>query len=296
VPGIQTGGQLLHNGEELDVSLELVDMNNTLWTPTLIEGSVESEQPGILINQKAADDLGVDVGDTITLKHPRREGLFSFRMAESEVVVAGIHANPLRSLTYMDITQADLMGLEGLTNVIHVNPAEGYSQGDVQRLMFQQSGVASVRAVSSMTKVLRSMMDLLIAFMSVVVIAVLALAFLIAFNSTSINVDERSREIATLFAFGLPIRTVTRMTMVENLITGILGTIIGFGLGYVALIWMFNTRMETMLPDVSMLIKISPFSFALAILLGVVVVALTPLLSIRKMMRMNLPSTLRVME
>ena len=44
-------------------------------------------------------------------------------------------------------------------------------------------------------------MSLLTAFMTLVALAVLVMAFLIAFNSTSINVDERAREIATLFAF-----------------------------------------------------------------------------------------------
>jgi putative ABC transport system permease protein len=150
--------------------------------------------------------------------------------------------------------------------------------------------------VSALTEVFRDVMELFIGFMSVVVIAVLALAFLIAFNSTSINIDERSREIATLFAFGLPIRTVTRMTMIENLVTGVLGTAAGLGLGYVTLVWMLNSRVDTMMPDIGMTITVSNLSLILAVLLGVVVVALTPLLSIRKMARMDLPSTLRVME
>ena len=139
-------------------------------------------------------------------------------------------------------------------------------------------------------------MDLFIGFMSIVVIAVLVLAFLIAFNSTSINIDERAREIATMFAFGLPIRTVTRMTMVENLITGVLGTLTGLGLGFLALVWMMNSRVTDMMPDVGMTITVYSRSLILAVILGVVVVALTPLLSIRKMSRMDLPSTLRVME
>ena len=79
-------------------------------------------------------------------------------------------------------------------------------------------------------------MDLLSCFMGAIYVAglvVTALAFLlIAFNSTSISVDERAREIATMFAFGLPVRTVTRMSMLENLITGVLGTLLGMGLGY----------------------------------------------------------------
>ncbi len=296
VPVIYVGGEL-HNGDKsIDVSIEMLDMTNPLWTPTLDEGKRQSDGPGIIISKKAAHDLDVSVGDMITVKHLRREGPVSYPLVETRMKVIGIHANPLRPLSYMDSTQASLMGLDGFANSLYVNPAPGASRGDVQRALFQQPGVASVRPVSAFTETLKAMMNLLIGFMSIVVGAVVVLAFLIAFNSTSINVDERAREIATMFAFGLPIRTVTRMTMIENLITGILGTIVGCGLGYGALLWMMGARLETMLPDVSLPIIIAPLSWLMALVLGVVVVTLTPLLSIRKMARMNLPSTLRVME
>lgn len=295
-PVIKLGGELIHKGETIEVSIELLDMDSELWAPTLDEGEMQSGTTGILIAQKAADDLGVDVGDTITFKHPQREGLFAYRMVETEIKIAGIHASPLRFLTYMDITQADMMGLGGLANMLYVDPAAGVSEGDVQRALFQQSGVASVKSASALTQVFKDLMELFLGFMGIVVIAVLALAFLIAFNSTSINVDERAREIATMFAFGLPVRTVTRMTMIENLITGVLGTLAGLGLGFLALLWMMGSRITTMMPDVGMTITLYTQTLILAVILGVVVVTLTPLLSIRKLARMDLPSTLRVME
>ena len=295
-PGINLNGNLIHNGENIEVFIELVDMDNALWTPTVEAGAIQPGAAGILIGQKAADDLGVKVGDTITLNHPQREGLLAYRMIETEVEVAGIHGSPLRFLTYMDISQAEMMGLDGLANMLYVAPAAGASEGDVQRALFQESGVASVKAIAALTQVFRDLMDLFVGFMSIVVIAVLALAFLIAFNSTSINVDERAREIATMFAFGLPIRTVTRMTMIENLVTGVMGTLAGLGMGYLALMWMMNSRVTEMMPDVGMTITVYNRSLLLAVMLGVVVVALTPLLSMRKMSRMDLPSTLRVME
>jgi putative ABC transport system permease protein len=242
------------------------------------------------------DDLGVEVGDTITFKHPQREGLLSYRMVETEVKIAGIHGSPIRFMSFMDISQAGMMGLDGLTNMVYVDPAAGVSEGDVQRALFQQPGVASVKAVSALTQAFRDLMELFLGFMGIVVGAVLALAFLIAFNSTSINIDERAREIATLFAFGLPIRTVTRMTMIENLVTGVMGTIAGIGLGYLALLWMMGDRIETMMPDVGTTITLYDRTLILAVILGVVVVTLTPLLSIRRMARMDLPSALRVME
>jgi len=293
---IQVGGELRRGDTKFEVAIELLDLNSKLWTPTITDGQAPVEQPGILINEKAANDLGVDVGDKVTLKHPQRESTFSYRMVETEITVVGIHASPLRFQVFMDHSQASLIGIEGLTNILYVNPAQGVGETDVKRALFNQPGVASTQTVASFTEVFEKSMDMLIGFMSVVVVAVMALAFLIAFNTTSINVDERAREIATLFAFGLPIRTVTRMTMTENLATGILGTIVGLILGFLTLTWLMNERINTMLPDVSMTITLSALSLIIAVILGVVVVALTPLLSVRKMSRMNLPSTLRVME
>jgi putative ABC transport system permease protein len=122
------------------------------------------------------------------------------------------------------------------------------------------------------------------------------MAFLIAFNSTSINVDERVREISTMFAFGLPVRTVTRMQMLENLVIGILGTLVGVALGWEVLRAMLVARVEEQLAEFELIVTLSTTTLVISMILGVLVVALTPLLSIRRMMRMNIPDTLRVME
>jgi putative ABC transport system permease protein len=150
--------------------------------------------------------------------------------------------------------------------------------------------------VSALVEVFENLMNMFVAFFSIVAVAVAVLAFLIAFNSTSISVDERAREIATMFAFGVRVRTVTRMTMLENLITGALGTLLGVGLGYVVLVWMMTDRMVAQMPDIGLTITVSPLTLVMAVVLGVVVVALTPLFNMRKMLRMDIPSTLRVME
>lgn len=295
-PAMQVGGELRRGDTKFEVAIELLDLDSKLWTPTITKGELPVGKPGIVINEKAAHDLGVEVGDKVTIKHPQREGVMSYLMVESEIEVVGIHASPLRYQVFMDQSQASLMGLDGLTNILYVNPVKGTDETDVKRALFDQPGVASTQTVASFTEVFEDSMNMLIGFMSIVVVAVMAMAFLIAFNTTSINVDERAREIATLFAFGLPIRTVTRMTMIENLVTGILGTVVGLILGFLTLTWLMNERINTMMPDVSMTITVSVLSLMIAVILGVVVVTLTPLLSIRKMSRMDLPSTLRVME
>ncbi|MBN2304470.1 MAG: ABC transporter permease [Anaerolineae bacterium] len=292
--GLLVGGTLKHNGEEIITGLELLDFETAEWVPKLKDGDLSRN--GIIIADKAAKDLGVRVGDTITLEHLKREGLMSFPLVETELEVVGIHKSPLRPLSYMHIGNADLMGIAGLTNYLVLDPVNGVEPDTVKLALLTQPGVASVQAIGSISDAIDEMVDLFVQILRVVQIIVLFMAFLIAFNSTSINVDERVREISTMFAFGLRIRTVTRMQMVENLIIGILGTMIGMGLGWAALNTMLVARVEDQMADLQLIVTVSPTTLGISALLGVLVVALVPLLSIRRMVKMNIPDTLRVME
>jgi putative ABC transport system permease protein len=294
--GIQVVGALSHNGVKLDALIDLIDLDSPLWKPTLTSGSRHSDQVGVLLSEKAAHDLGVKAGDQITLTHPFRQGPLAFSLMETKVVVLGTHALPIRAITYMDIHHASLMGLEGQTNIVWVNPAASVSRGDLTRALFDQAGIASVQPVSGMVDALENFMGDFLGAIYIVGLVVMLLAFLITFNATSLSMDERAREIATMFAFGLPVRTVTRMSMLENLITGVLGTLAGLGLGYAVLVWMMTTRMATQMRTIGIQITVAPKTLAMAVVIGVVVVALTPVMSMRKMTRMDIPSCLRVME
>ncbi len=286
------GGTLTNGEETLDVLLELHEMDSALWTPRLLEG----KNGGLILSEKAADDLGVQVGDNLTLKHPLREGEMNFRLVETVMPVAGIHDNPLRPLAYMDMDAANTMGLAGTTNLLVVDPAAGVSVEEIQRALMSQPGVTSVRPISDFSDAVEELLSLITAMLLIVEAVVVGMSFLIAFNSTSISVDERVREIATMFAFGLRLRTVTRMQMVENLVIGILGTLLGIALGWAVLNLIMFSRADIEMPDIKFDVTLSLPTMLLAGLLGVLVVALTPLFSLRRMQHLDIPSTLRVME
>ncbi|MBI5959658.1 MAG: ABC transporter permease [Chloroflexi bacterium] len=294
--GLILGGNLSRGDEEINTLLELHDMDEAIWRPTLLKGHLTGDEPGIIISEKAAEDLELSVGDKVTLEYPRREGVLNFQLVKSEMTVTGIHNNPIRVLSYMDLSGAEMMGLEGATNLLVVKPADGVDADDIKRAMLTQPGVASAQAISEFAKAFDEALDVFVVILRVVQGIVLFMAFLIAFNSTSINVDERVREIATMFAFGLPIRTVNRMQMVENLIIGVLGTIIGIVLGWFVLNLFLAARIEEQLADFKFIVTISPQTLIVSAVLGILVVMITPLLSIGRMWRMDIPSTLRVME
>jgi putative ABC transport system permease protein len=297
-PAIRVPGTAIHSNISFRVLIESFDLEHALWRPTIIEGSHRSVsgKPGLIISENAAIDLDVGVGDTITLEHPRRAGLFAYEIIPTEVEVVGLHPDPWRNFMYIDIADADLFGITGMTNLLHVDPAANLSPSEAKRAMFEFPTVSSVITIYDLLEANQTVLNEVTVFLGGVKFGVLALAFLIALNSTNINLSERSREIATMFAFGLPPRTVARMAMIENLIVGVFGTLIGFGLGALILVWFTQTRMPQILPEVRFPITVSASTISLAIVVGVVVVALTPLLTIHKMMDMDVPDTLRVME
>ena len=71
--GLRLVGTLSNGDEEIDAFIQLVDLDSTLWRPTTVRGSLDSDAAGVVIAEEAAKDLGVDVGDTVTLRHPKRD-------------------------------------------------------------------------------------------------------------------------------------------------------------------------------------------------------------------------------
>jgi putative ABC transport system permease protein len=199
-------------------------------------------------------------------------------------------------MAFMDPSDLSLMGLQGLTNSVVVNPRASTSIAELERSMFEQDGVASVQPVREYTTTIRKEIDRYLGILTIVELAVLLLTLLIGFNSASINGDERRRDHATMFAFGVPTRTVLRMAVVESAVIGLLGTVLGVLLGWALLGWMVNVLIPQTFPDLGIVTYVAPSTLVIALGLGVLMVALAPLLTLRKLRRMDVPSTLRVME
>ncbi len=294
--GIEIPGRLRHGGRELEVVIDMLDLRGGLWRPTAVDGSLESDRPAVVLSAKAAHDLGAKVGDSVILRHPRRVGLASYRLVDSVLPVAGIHPLPSRFTVFMDVRFADLMNLAGIVNRVSVEPAPGVSADRVQRALFRLPGVVSVQPVSAFTDAVREGLSRRLEILYVIEAAVLILALLIAFNSATINLDERRREHATMFAFGLPVRAVVAVQVAEGLLVGLLGTAAGLGLGRLLLGWMIDSIVSTVIPDIGIVTFVSLRTVATALALGVAAVSLAPLLLLRRLRRMDLPSTLRVVE
>jgi putative ABC transport system permease protein len=89
---------------------------------------------------------------------------------------------------------------------------------------------------------------------------------------------------------------VLRLAVVESLIMGLLATALGVALGAAILGWVVNVNLKEVLPELGVVVALSPFSIVLALLAGAVAMAAAPLLTVRRLRRMDVPSTLRTIE
>jgi len=283
-------------GEAFEGTVTLLDFASPVWAPTVTSGSAPSPgRPEALISEKAASDLGVGVGDAITIAYPRREG-GGYGEARAQVRVSGLHPDPFRSFAYTDPSVAALAGLPGSANRVSATPEPGVSENRIARALFDVPAVAAVERATATTEFVRDRLGDFVGVLRLIEGFALALALLIAFNSSAIGIDERRRENGTLLAFGITPGRAVALAVAEGLITGVLGTLVGLAGGYLVTSWVVNQTLPETLPDLGLLVEIAPASLLTAAAVGVASVALAPLFSAHRIRRMDVPSTLRVME
>ena len=285
---------LRHGSSAIDASVEVLDPASSVWRPRITAGAFVRAGPGIVLSERAADDLGLHVGDAVALTYPVRSGPSSFRSTTGLLPIAALHASPLRGLAYVAAGQAGRFGLAGAANTVELRPRG--TRAGLTRALFAIPGVASVESGAAVPDALRTYMDEFLAILRITQAVTLLLALLIAFNATSIAGEERRREHATMLAFGTPLRRAAANTVVESMLIGTLGTLVGLACGLALLGWIINVVSRDTYPELGLPVALTPASIGMAALLGILAVALAPLLGVRRLGRMNLPATLRVVE
>ena len=286
-------GRLRAGAHAIDVQLTFADPRSAIWTPRTSAGAFGGE--GIVIAAQAAEDLGVGVGDTLVVRHPRRTAR-GFDLADTRVRVAGIHRSPLRTSVYLPARSAAALGLGGLVNAAVVTPAAGVRATTVQRALFGRPGVAAVEPVRAAPAGLQRTVRSYLEAIRVTMVITLALAVMIAFSSASVGLDERVREHATMQAFGLGPAVGVRLAVAESAAIGLLATLLGIAGGLALASWVVGSLLSDTFPDLGAATTLTAGSLLLVLAIGIGAVAATPLLMLRRLRRMDVPATLRVME
>lgn len=285
---------LEQNGEDIDGVMTTFDHRRPGWQPSMRAGGWGS---GVLLARQAALDLGVGVGDRVVVRHPLVTGPGEVRIVRSRVRVDGLHGSTLRTLVYGASGDWDRRtGLAGLANQVEVAPAPGGTRDSVARALFGREGVASVQSAVAPFEDMDETMDRFLVFIYAVQGFILVVALLVAFNSAAISADERRREHATMLAYGIPQRTVLLQGVAESGILGVMASITGIAIGLVIVRWIVESVVPQTLPDIELAVSLSSTTLVVAAAIGVGACALAPLLTGRALRRMDVASTLRVME
>ena len=289
-------GENVDEATRLDLAVRFVDFGSNVWTPTVTAGTLSRGAPGIVLAEKAAHDFGVGVGDDVIVTHPALvDGAFTYDTLT--LPVTAIHPHPLRLNAYMDLSQASTWGFGGLANIVTGLPADGSSLNEVKRALFGSGkGVALVQGLGDSFRSVEDSLDQSQGVFFITRIFVIFLVMLIAFNTANINVDERSRDHATMFAYGVPVRRVIANLSVEGLLLGAAAVVLGGLFGYALLLWMALFLMPTAIPEIGMIVSVRWWEMAVSFVLALAAIAVAPVFPGRKLKKMFIPGQLRVME
>ena len=196
---------------------------------------VELDGSGVVIDEKLSELLDVSVGDTITLEGDQRV----------EAVVADITENYVYHYVYLtrDL-YTQLYGEDYQNNVMLLAYQDGMGvdvSNQTSETLMKMDGVASYSYIATIRDSFEDSMDAINYAVVIIIVAAAALAFVVLYNLTNINITERRSELATLKVLGFYDGETTAYVLRENVFLTIFGVILGLVLGRFLHSWMVLT-------------------------------------------------------
>lgn len=146
---------------------------------------------------------------------------------------------------------------------------------------------------ASLRERLGSMMDSLDAVVLLVIVSAGALAFIVLYNLTNINIMERIREIATIKVLGFYPGETAQYVFRENMLLTGGGALVGLALGR----WLHAFVMHNVDIDlVSFPVRIAPGSYALSVALTFAFSLLVDLVMNKRLGKINMAESLKSVE
>lgn len=187
---------------------------------------------GVIISAKLSELLGVSSGDKITV---------TIGEEDYQVKVVGIMVLYFQHHIYMsEQLYQDLTGEIPVDNYSYFNLKDPSDEKSLIEYCDNEPNIDSLNNVRGISQAFR---DQMVSIDSVVVILIAcagALAFIVLYNLTNINIQERKSEIATIKVLGFYPREVYDYVFRENTILSFLGAIVGLGIGKILHMFIIN--------------------------------------------------------
>jgi putative ABC transport system permease protein len=220
---------------------------------------------GILLPSLIAKNLSV-VGDERVLIYTE--------FGEGKVRVYDIAKMPLMPVSYTSLSYIrQVTGIDGF-NVAVVRVEDGKLE-EVKEKLEKIDGVAKVETVEKAREDIMELMDFFYAFIFFSLLFGASLGFAAVFNTTNINVLERRRELATLRMLGYTTKELGLSLLVENIIIGLIGLIVGLPLAYLSA-YGFYTSLQSELYYLPMVIYPRTYAVTVILIFAVLILTLIP--------------------
>ena len=187
----------------------------------------------IFIGQGLADAMGIGVGDRIPLSGKTTNE----EMSKRTMTVIGIYdinlASLERQVVYVSLKAAqDIYGLgDNVTEVILFTKVTGKEDPIVEQLNASLSGYEITTWRSAIPE-LSSTVEMKNAVMTGFSAVLLGIAAIGIFNILLMAIYERTKEIGLLGAIGLKPREITLLFLLEGIMIGLVGAVVGTIMGY----------------------------------------------------------------
>lgn len=198
--------------------------SRTTGEPLTLEGDE------IILTEKAAETLGLHSGDKVALFDENEVG---DKTGDGRTfTVSGIAENYLGHYAYL-LPQGyrKAFDKEPRFDVTYVKLADNVNPSVFSDELLSIDGVSTVSFVSDNVAIYEDVLALMGTVIIVVILLSAALAFVVLYNLTNINIAERIREVATLKVLGFTRSEVSGYIFREVIVMTFIGALVGCVLG-----------------------------------------------------------------
>lgn len=238
----------------------------------------------VVISRPTANKLHAGIGDTLSLATP---------LGHRTLKVSAITNEFMSAVAYTSLDEAEswIPFHATVFNGLYLSIDPAYAQS-IKSALYHLPGAASVRLKSAVETDWQSLMGLYYAFMGVILIFALVMAFAILFNAMTVNVLEQQREFATMRSIGAGRWRVALLMTTENIILWAIALIPGLLLST----WAAQQMVSAFQSDAfSLSVTVSPMTYVITgggILITMILAALP---AIRRVNRLDLAEATKVL-
>ena len=292
-------------GVDPSLEREVTDIERSMVRGSLDALTAGSEEaaPGILLGRDLAQQLGVDVGESVTLIAP--SGTLSpmgMMTRPRRATVVGIYSLGLYEFDaaygFVALDFAKRLIGRAAPDVLELRVTDIYAAPEIAARVTDQLGAQYVaQDWADMNRPLFSALWLEKMAISITIGLIVMVAALNIIASLILLVMEKSRDIAILKTMGTSSARIMRIFMLQGLIIGVVGTALGATLGY-ALCWVLDRYKLIQIPmDVYQVshvpFVVEPLDFTIVVISAVLICFVATLYPSRQASRLDPVQALR---